>query len=85
MIESGASGLVTEEDPHLEWDRVVLHELQLKEVLDPKYKAGLSFTKCCHAFCKECIMRRLNQRDRKCPACSTGIDFQTIKDLYLTS
>ena len=42
-------------------------------------------TKCWHAFCRDCIQTRLDNRDRKCPACSQQFDYQSVKDLYLTS
>lgn len=42
-------------------------------------------TKCCHAFCRECIDQRLNLRNRKCPACAVQFDFQSVKELFLTS
>ena len=41
-------------------------------------------SKCMHAFCRECIQRRLDNRNRKCPACGLQFDFQSVKDLFLT-
>ena len=41
--------------------------------------------KCCHTFCRGCIDHRLNLRNRKCPTCGVGIDFQSVKELFLTS
>ena len=42
-------------------------------------------SKCMHAFCRECIQTRLDNRNRKCPACALQFDFQSVKDLYLTN
>ena len=42
-------------------------------------------SKCMHAFCRECIQRRLDNRNRKCPACALQFDYQSVKDLFLTS
>jgi len=42
-------------------------------------------SKCMHAFCRECIQKRLDVRNRKCPACALQFDFQSVKDLFLTS
>ena len=48
-------GLVSEEDPHIKWDKMVMQDLQLKDVLDPNYKTGVTFQKCCHAFHFDCL------------------------------
>jgi E3 ubiquitin-protein ligase BRE1 len=42
-------------------------------------------SKCMHSFCRECIQRRLDNRNRKCPACALQFDYQSVKDLFLTS
>ena len=42
-------------------------------------------SKCMHAFCRECIQKRLDVRNRKCPACALQFDFQSVKDLFLTA
>ena len=42
-------------------------------------------SKCMHAFCRECIQKRLDVRNRKCPACAVQFDFQSVKDLFLTN
>ena len=42
-------------------------------------------SKCMHSFCRECIQTRLEMRNRKCPACALQFDFQSVKDLFLTS
>ena len=31
------------------------------------------------------IDKRLNLRNRKCPACAVQFDYQSVKDLYLTA
>ena len=41
--------------------------------------------KCMHAFCRECIQKRLDVRNRKCPACAVQFDYQSVKDLFLTN
>lgn len=41
--------------------------------------------KCGHTFCRECIDQRLNIRSRKCPTCGIGIDYQSVRELFLTS
>jgi len=41
--------------------------------------------KCMHTFCRECIQKRLDVRNRKCPACALQFDFQSVKDLFLTA
>jgi len=41
--------------------------------------------KCFHAFCRDCIQQRLDVRNRKCPACALQFDYQSVKDLFLTS
>ena len=41
-------------------------------------------SKCFHAFCNECLVRRLDNRDRKCPACQGKFDRGDIKALWLT-
>ena len=38
-------------------DRVVMKDLQLDDVLDRKYKTGVAFTKCCHAFHMDCLQQ----------------------------
>jgi E3 ubiquitin-protein ligase BRE1 len=38
-----------------------------------------------HTFCRECIQKRLDVRNRKCPACALQFDFQSVKDLFLTA
>ena len=34
-----------------------MNDLQLHDVLDPKYKTGIAFTKCCHAFHLDCLQQ----------------------------
>lgn len=41
--------------------------------------------KCMHAFCRECLQKRLDVRNRKCPACAVQFDYQSVKDLFLTN
>lgn len=41
--------------------------------------------KCGHTFCRECIQKRLDLRNRKCPSCALQFDFQAVKDMYLTA
>ena len=41
--------------------------------------------KCNHAFCRECLQKRLDVRNRKCPACAVQFDYQSVKDLFLTN
>ena len=41
--------------------------------------------KCFHAFCRDCIQKRLDVRNRKCPACAIQFDYQSVKDLFLTN
>ena len=42
-------------------------------------------SKCGHAFCRVCIDKRLELRNRKCPACSKMFDYQAVRELYLTN
>ena len=39
--------------------------------------------RCGHVFCRECIQKRLDVRNRKCPGCAVQFDYQAVKDLYL--
>jgi len=56
---SGAAGhgLCLVEDPHIEWDKLVMQDLQLASVIDEQYKTGVSFMKCCHAFHLDCLQQ----------------------------
>ena len=40
---------------------------------------------CMHAFCRDCIQKRLDVRNRKCPACALKFEYQSVKDLFLTN
>ena len=44
-----------DDNPRWEWDARVINTLQLKDVVDPQYKTGVTFTKCCHAFHFDCL------------------------------
>lgn len=39
--------------------------------------------KCMHVFCKSCIDRRIQDRERRCPNCAVGFSNGDIKTIYL--
>jgi len=46
---------IDEEEPHKMRDKTVLHDLQLRDVIDEKYMTGVAFDKWCHAFHLDCL------------------------------
>ncbi|OUM69680.1 hypothetical protein PIROE2DRAFT_37965, partial [Piromyces sp. E2] len=40
-------------------------------------------TRCMHVFCKECIDKRIESRQRKCPTCQEPFGKQDIKQIWL--
>ena len=52
----GIGGVVSPEDPHIEWNRLVMQDLQLHDVIDEQHKTGVSFSKCCHALHLDCLL-----------------------------
>ena len=41
--------------------------------------------KCCHLFCRECITKNLQIRQRSCPTCRQKFTFDDVKQLWLES
>lgn len=76
----GANALASEVQEQLEYYRS-----KVKCTLCLRNDKDAIISKCMHAFCRECIQKRLDVRNRKCPACALQFDFQSVKDLYLTS
>jgi len=72
----GASGELKEQ---LEYYRGIV-----KCPLCMKNEKNAVINKCFHTFCRDCIDQRLNLRNRKCPTCAVPIDFQSVKELFLT-
>ena len=66
-------------------DQMELYRAKLKCSLCKVNDKDAVINKCMHAFCRECIQKRLDVRNRKCPACSQQFDYQAVKDLFLTN
>ena len=66
-------------------DQMELYRTKVKCSLCRVNDKDAVISKCMHAFCRECIQKRLDVRNRKCPACSQQFDYQAVKDLYLTN
>lgn len=66
-------------------DQMELYRMKVKCSLCKVNDKDAVISKCMHAFCRECIQKRLDVRNRKCPACSQQFDYQAVKDLYLTN
>lgn len=41
-------------------------------------------TKCFHVFCYDCLQKRLDTRQRKCPKCNAGFGVNDFRKLYLS-
>ena len=41
-------------------------------------------TRCNHLFCRKCIEDRLDNRMRKCPACSKPFDKKDVESVWMT-
>ena len=39
-------------------------------------------SKCYHTFCKECIDKTIEVRNRKCPKCMTKIGIDDVKQIW---
>ena len=43
---------------------------------------GVVITRCFHMFCNDCIATRLENRDRKCPACGLMFSASDVKSIF---
>lgn len=41
-------------------------------------------TKCMHMFCKPCIQRNLDSRNRKCPGCGLAFGTKDVQQFFFT-
>jgi E3 ubiquitin-protein ligase BRE1 len=41
-------------------------------------------TKCWHMFCKHCVDRMVESRNRKCPGCGIKFTSNDVKEIYIT-
>ena len=78
--ESAAGGGGSAENEQLEFYRA-----KVKCTLCRTNDKDTIINKCGHTFCRECIQKRLDLRNRKCPSCALQFDFQAVKDMYLTA
>ena len=66
-------------------EQLEYYRLKVKCSLCLRNDKDAIISKCMHAFCRDCIQKRLDVRNRKCPACALQFDYQSVKDLFLTS
>jgi E3 ubiquitin-protein ligase BRE1 len=78
-VESGGGG-----DGMLH-EEISLLRSKLKCPLCPRNAKEVCITSCGHTFCRECIDKRLNLRDRKCPTCMRPFATDKVVQIYLTS
>ena len=45
-------------------------------------KKKVILTKCCHLFCKECVEKLIQLRQRFCPHCKTRFGLEDYKEIY---
>jgi E3 ubiquitin-protein ligase BRE1 len=78
-LESGGGG-----DGMLH-EEISLLRSKLKCPLCPRNAKEVCIMGCGHTFCRECIEKRLNLRDRKCPTCMRPFSADKVHQIYLTS
>jgi len=83
QMGGGKAGAALANDPIAE--QLEFYRSKVKCTLCRTNDKDAIISKCMHAFCRECIQKRLDVRNRKCPACAMQFDFQSVKDLFLTA
>jgi len=66
-------------------EEISLMRSKLKCPLCARHDKEVCVTSCGHTFCRECIDKRLNLRDRKCPTCMRPFSADKVIQIYLTS
>lgn len=65
-------------------EEINLLKSKLKCPLCPRGFKEVAIVTCGHTFCRACIDKRLNLRDRKCPTCMKGFSGEKVVQIYLT-
>lgn len=76
-------GMVDPSRYDVEDKEITLYRKMVKcGVCDVNYKEVV-LSKCMHMFCKECVQRQYNSRQRTCPLCAVAFSMGEVKGVFL--